>query len=161
MLKFSKGTKIFFIIYTVVMLLILPSLISITKVEGESMLPTLKTGQFLIVDKIASKDIKRNDIVIATSLLSFNHQVVKRVIGLPGDKFQIKDKKVYINEVCLDEPNIIWTKESESDLVLQETITIPKDHYFIMGDNRDNSYDSRRGGVVSMENILGKVLFVK
>jgi signal peptidase I len=119
-------------------------------------------------DKIWGKDIvpKRGDVVIFSFPLDKSVDFVKRVVGLPGEKIAIKDKKVFINgrELILGhekyaDPNIINNGESAVRDNMQE-ITVPKGMVFVMGDNRDNSFDSRFWGPLSIQNIKGKALIL-
>jgi signal peptidase I len=119
-------------------------------------------------DKIWGKDIvpKRGDVVIFSFPLDKSVDFVKRVVGLPGEKVAIKDKKVLINgsELILGhekyaDPNIINGGESAVRDNMQE-ITVPKGMVFVMGDNRDNSFDSRFWGPLSIQNIKGKALIL-
>jgi signal peptidase I len=119
-------------------------------------------------DKIWGKDIvpKRGDVVIFSFPLDKSVDFVKRVVGLPGEKVAIKDKKVFINgsELTLGhekyaDPNIINWGESAVRDNMQE-ITVPKGMVFVMGDNRDNSFDSRFWGPLSIQNIKGKALIL-
>ncbi len=119
-------------------------------------------------DKIWGKDIvpKRGDVVIFSFPLDKSVDFVKRVVGLPGEKVAVKDKKVFVNgkELILGhekyaDPNIINGGESAVRDNMQE-ITIPKGMVFVMGDNRDNSFDSRFWGPLSIQNIKGKALIL-
>ena len=119
-------------------------------------------------DKIWGKGIvpKRGDVVIFSFPLDKSVDFVKRVVGLPGEKVAIKDKKVFINgqELVLGhekyaDPNIIREGESAVRDNMPE-ITIPPGMVFVMGDNRDNSFDGRFWGPLSIQNIKGKVLIL-
>ena len=130
----------------------------ITMVEGSSMYPTLNSGDNLITSKISYKlsEPERGDIIVLEAPDSPGDDYIKRIIGLPDDHLQIQDGKVYINGKLLDEPylNGIPT-EGDEDLV------IPSGYYFVMGDNRDESRDSRadKVGVISRNSIVGKSVF--
>jgi signal peptidase I len=119
-------------------------------------------------DKIWGKDIvpKRGDVVIFSFPLDKSVDFVKRVVGLPGEKIAIKDKRVFINgsELVLghekySDPNIINVGESALRDNMKETI-VPPGMVFVMGDNRDNSFDSRFWGPLSIQNIKGKALLL-
>ena len=160
-MKKTKRLKIFwevilFIIYTLTCFFIIPKIFCMTKIQGSSMYPTLKHNQIVIVSK-KKFDIKRKDIIITFSLKNSGDQIVKRVIGLPNEKLQIKNKKIYINDKLIDEPYVTWITEDEMDTKFEDPIIIPDDCYFVLGDNRDASYDSRQGGYVNKKDILGKV----
>ena len=133
---------------------------SVTMVVGNSMNPTLENGEVLILDKIKYRisDIKRGDIV------SIQHGdskfYIKRIIGLPGENIKIKNNLLYINNVGYQEPylqeNLIYSDFELSSLGYQ---IIPEGMYFVLGDNRVDSADSRSKnfGLVSEEKIVGKI----
>ncbi len=140
-------------------------------IPSGSMLPTLQINDRLIIDKISYRftDPVRGDIVVfnPTAQLEkeldddgkkkFNEAFIKRVIGLPGDRIDVKSGKVYINgkvlsEKYLDEaPHYNW-----SSTALTPDGIVPKGHYLVLGDNRNNSYDSHYWGFVPKDKIVGK-----
>ena len=160
MIKFAKSKSYYLVLCALVIITLLLQFFNVTTVVGTSMYPTLENNRKIIVSKYY-KNINRGDIVIASSLKDKKYQIVKRIIGLPGDKIQIENKKVYINDELLKENYIQWNFTTKGDLNLNIPIIVPQNHYFVLGDNRDVSYDSRLGGAVPKENIIGKVLFVK
>ena len=120
------------------------------RVDGDSMNPTLKNGQILILNKM-DKEFDRMDIVVFDYK---GERLIKRVIGLPGEKVEIKDNKLYINgEEVNDYSDNVKTKDYKLN------VTIPEGYYFVLGDNRSNSADSRIIGLISNEEIKGSVLF--
>jgi signal peptidase I len=151
------------------------------KVEGSSMLPSLKDGQYIIVNKLAYAQFdlgifdflpffdagtnsthhlfggpKRGDVVVFQSPTDPDRDFIKRIIGLPGDKVEIRDGVVYVN----DEP----LTESYTQGVTNCPCgpwEVPEDHYFVLGDHRSNSSDSRAStvGMVPEGKIIGKTLF--
>jgi signal peptidase I len=123
-------------------------------VDGNSMLPGLENGQRLIVVKAAYRfgDPQRGDIIIIHPPVAPERQWVKRVIGLPGDTILVKNAKVFVNGVPLNEPYINAPPE-----YIYGPVTVPANNYFVMGDNRNNSSDSHTGWTVSRENIVGEV----
>lgn len=129
-----------------------------TQVSGESMETTLSDGDHLIVDKISYRfrDPERYDIVVFPYRLEENTYYIKRIIGLPGETVQIVDGYVYINGVQLDEHygNEIMEKPG----IAAEPVTLGEDEYFVLGDNRNNSQDSRTAsvGVIHRDEILGR-----
>ena len=130
-------------------------------IPSGSMLPTLQINDRLIIDKISYdfSNPKRGDIVVfnPTKTLereNFHEAFIKRVIGLPGEKVEVKNSKVYVNNIPLKEnyleapPNYKWG-----------SIVVPQDSYLVLGDNRNNSYDSHYWGFVPRQNIIGKAMF--
>lgn len=151
--EFIKDS-IWHIITFVLVFLFVIYVISFSQIIGPSMKDTLNNGDIVLVSKLNYKftDPKRNDII------AFNMKglkfAVKRVIGVPNDKVSIKNNKVYINDKLLDEPYIISsTNSSDKDYGI-----LGKDEYFVLGDNREDSADSRRFGFVKKSDIIGKVV---
>lgn len=153
------------IIFTVI--LIRSFLFSPIKVNGTSMVNTLHDGDTMILNKISYKfsNLKRFNIVV---IKTENSYLIKRIIGLPGEKikYEIKDNKgvLYINgkkinEEFIDEETKVKTCDINSDLC-KDGILIPKDRYFVMGDNRGDSIDSRIIGVVDIKNVTGTTRLV-
>ncbi|MDF1514326.1 MAG: signal peptidase I [Anaerolineae bacterium] len=126
------------------------------EVQSISMEPTLHEGQFLIVSKMAYwlRSPKRGDIVV---LDPPNGQgsipYIKRIIGLPNEHVEIKDGRVWINGVALNEPYISGPPMYREDMVLGEN------QYLVLGDNRNNSSDSHIWGTLPQDNIIGKTVF--
>lgn len=129
-----------------------------TYVNGDSMNVTLQDGDNLIVDKISYrfKEPERYDIIV----FPYKHQedtyYIKRIIGLPGETVQVKDGMVYIDGEVLEES---YGKETmNSSGVAGEPIVLEEDEYFVLGDNRNNSSDSRDPGVgnVKKDDIVGR-----
>lgn len=129
-----------------------------TQVSGSSMETTLSDGDQLIVDKISYRfrDPKRYDIVVFPYQYEENTYYIKRIIGLPGETVQIIDGYVYINGNQLDEQ---YGNEVMKDAgMAAEPITLGEDEYFVLGDNRNNSQDSRAEnvGLIHREDLLGR-----
>lgn len=129
-------------------------------IPSGSMLPTLEINDRLIVDKLGYhfKDPKRGDIVVfkPTAKLeeeNFKDAFIKRVIGLPGDKVKVKAGVVYVNDIPLEEQYI----EEEPDYEYGP-VTVPENEYLVLGDNRNNSYDSHYWGFVPREHIIGQAV---
>ena len=134
------------------------------KVPAGSMLPTIQVGDHILVDKIApEKGIKRGEIIVFAFPEDERKDFIKRVIGLSGDKIEIKDKEIYINGEKIIENYVIHkdphikSKEYEprDNMGL---ITVPSDSLFVLGDNRDQSYDSRYWGFVKTDKVKGKAI---
>lgn len=128
----------------------------IAAVEGASMNPTLKDGNWLAVKSIAT-DIKRGDIVIITQPNALNEPLVKRVVAVGGDTVDINfsEGTVSINGEVIYEPFIAEPTQRQFDIAFP--ITVPEGCYFVMGDNRNNSIDSRSNivGFIKYGYILG------
>jgi len=123
-------------------------------VDGPSMEPNLYTNQWILVNKLAYKvgDPARGDIVVFNSPASTGEQVlIKRIIGLPGERVKVEAGKVYINGKLLDESSYLSVSTT-----MTGTWTLGEDKYFMMGDNRPQSSDSRRFGQVDRSRIIGK-----
>jgi signal peptidase I len=134
------------------------------KVEGTSMLPRLHDGERIFVNKLIYYDeyrfmprIERGDIVVFWYPDDPSKSYIKRVIGLPGDKVEIHQGRVRVNERDLDEPYL--DPELNSQRPSQPPVYVRPNYYFVMGDNRNNSYDSRNWGLVPKKYIYGKALF--
>ena len=146
-----------------------------------SMIPKLLVGDFLLVNKMAyvrpsfplegallpQKQIKRKDIVVFKWPKDLTKDFVKRVIGLEGDKVEIRAKQLYVNDQPIDEPYKIhkddkaYSKDDvyNYDLAIRDNygpVVVPEGHLFVMGDNRDDSADSLTWGFVPLDNIKGK-----
>ena len=152
------GWILFIVIGVAVSYLVVTFVGQRTQVSGESMETTLSDGDHLIVDKITYRfrDPKRYDIVVFPYRYEENTYYIKRIIGLPGETVQIVDGYVYINGVQLDEHygNALIKDPGQA----AQPITLGEDEYFVMGDNRNNSQDSRSAnvGVVHRDELLGR-----
>lgn len=133
------------------------------EVIGNSMHPTYKNGEYLMANKITYRvsDPKRGDVIIFK--YSDTQDFIKRVIGLPGDTVMLKDGHIYINNEILDESGYlsdsIYTN-GENFLKEGESTVVPEGEYFVCGDNRSHSSDSREFGSIKKENIKGKAWIV-
>ena len=157
------STVIYLIILCAAVYLILHYVGQRTVVRGDSMDRTLSDGQNLIMDKISYRfhDPERYDIVIFPGPEEYGEHpyYIKRIIGMPGEKVQIKDGKVYINDKELKSDVYGITDSIDEAGIVQEPLTLGSDEYFCLGDNRPVSYDSRyeEVGPVHRSEIIGKV----
>lgn len=149
------------------------------KIPSGSMLPTLQIGDHLLVNKfiygvripftgtvlVPIKDPKHGDIIVFRFPRDRSIDYIKRVVGIPGDKVEIRDKELFINDRQIDAPYAHFT----STTVLPASVSpkdnlgpfvLPAGNYFVMGDNRDNSSDSRFWGFVEQTDILGKAMII-
>ncbi|MDP8921619.1 MAG: signal peptidase I [Chloroflexota bacterium] len=164
------------VLLTIVIFLAVRSVVQNFRVEGASMDPTLRTGQYLLINKVlyaradgtplewAVQDRtpndapnfvfggpERGDIIVFRAPGQSDKDFIKRVIGLPGESVRIEDGRVFINGKPLDEPYI--THRATYDL---DQKVVPPGSYFVLGDNRPNSSDSHLGWFVPANNIIGK-----
>ena len=134
------------------------------EITGDSMYPTLKDNQRIIVEKVSYKSgvPKRGEIVVFRSFDNANVFLIKRVIAIPGDTFKMIGGKVYVNGSPLAENYLSQGAETESadDLMPYAVSPLPEKYYLVLGDNRAESYDSRAFGLAPLENFLGKAFIV-
>jgi signal peptidase I len=131
------------------------SLVGRYRIDGSSMNPTLRDSEYLIINNITYylDDPQQGDVIV------FRHprnelNLIKRVIALPGDRVEVKDGTVWVNNTALNEPYISAPPNYSGSW------DVPEDSYFVMGDNRNNSSDSHSWGFLPEENILGKALLI-
>ncbi len=173
------------VVCTVIALFVTTYVVHPMSVPTPSMEPTILVGDRVLVDKftirngyvsglplVPSYTVQRQDIVVCKAPREPEILLVKRVVGIPGDTLEIRDKTVYINAQPLDEPykqhsdSNVYPEESSNPLFGSmkrdnyKTITIPPDSYFVMGDNRDDSLDSRYWGFLPKDHIVGRPLII-
>jgi len=188
----------------VIAIFVITFIVQAFQIPSESMENTLLVGDYLLVNKLCYggkgwgdhlmpyQRIARGDIVVFHYPVDTAQHFVKRVIGVPGDKLRLVNKKVFVNGRSLDEPYVHFLEPSNSmlrdpssmfrdnfprvdipayglegkwwlqmkKLVEDGELIIPEGHYFVMGDNRDDSQDSRYWGFVPQENIIGRPLLI-
>jgi signal peptidase I len=128
------------------------------KVEGTSMMPNLSDQERIFINKFVYhwEAVERGDVVVFKYPRDPSKSYIKRVIGLPGDKVQIDEGRVYVNGVLLDET---YVPVQYTDERSYEKITVPAHSYFVLGDHRNLSNDSRDFGPVHEGYIYGKAVF--
>ncbi len=134
-------------------------------IPSGSMLPTLQIGDYVLVNKFLYyfRPIHRQDIIVFKYPKNEAEDFIKRVIGLPGETLEIRGRQVLINGRALDEPYASYTASSALKPVTEAPlgpIQIPKGKLFVMGDNRDNSLDSRFWGLLDESKVRGKALLI-
>lgn len=154
----------FFLIFTAVLIaaVLVFSVGMRTSMIGVSMEPGLYNGQEILINHFIYKLVspKRGDVIVFLPNGNQNtHYYVKRVVALPGETVQIRDEKLYINGVMAEEDES-YDKMADAGIAENE-ITLASDEYFVLGDNRNNSEDSRSGniGPIKRDNITGKAWF--
>ena len=142
-----------YIIVVILVVIIRTFLVTPARVDGKSMEPTLSNNNLLLLNKLNYRlnDIKRFDVVV---LKYHKEKLIKRIIGLPGEYVEYKDNNLYINGELVYE-NFNHKKTSDFKLEAIGYLKIPGDKYFVVGDNRDNSVDSRMIGLIDKKDILG------
>ena len=151
----KDSVKFILIVFTLMFLMVY--VVSITQVVGNSMSPTLENGEVLILNKAKYRlsEVKRGDIIAFT--YEDTKYLIKRVIGLPGDYVSIKDNKVYINGKYYVEDYLKNVDTPNFELTELGYTKVPENMYFVLGDNRDNSLDSRKIGLVNKSDIIGEI----
>ena len=126
------------------------------RVDGFSMRPTLDDGEFVLVSKLNYKlsNVQRGDIIVFHYPMDPEQELIKRVIGLPGDRIEVDKGIVYVNGQALEEPYIAAPPAYSSQW------NVPEDRLFVLGDNRNDSSDSHSWGFLPFENVVGKAVLI-
>ncbi|MEO7909991.1 MAG: signal peptidase I [Roseiflexaceae bacterium] len=172
-------------IFILLVFLIVRGVIQNFKIEGQSMEPSMHTGQYILVNKIVyfhfdmnaplrllpgNGDLsarvvypfhmpRRGEVVVFEYPRDLSKDYIKRVIGMPGDTVMIKDGQVFVNNVLLDEPylqGVQTTCRGDDPCNQGQSVPVPLGSVFVMGDNRNNSSDSREWGELPLDGIIGK-----
>lgn len=157
---------IFDVVKTVVVVLVLAFVIRTFLfqpfvVDGHSMDPNFYDQEYLLVNKLTYRigNPERGDVIVFDAPNTEDVQYIKRIIGLPGENVKIMNKKIYIDGKVLDEEYIDYASSltliKNSDNATLD-VTLSDDEYFVLGDNREHSSDSREWGTLPEENIIGK-----
>lgn len=128
------------------------------KVEGTSMMPWLRDQERIFVNKFVYRfeDIRRGDVVVFRFPLDPSKSYIKRVAGLPGDEVEIIRGELHVNGEQVDEP---YLREEYRDASTYSRTQVPDGHYYVLGDHRNTSNDSRTWGTVPRDYIVGKAVF--
>jgi signal peptidase I len=168
------------VIAVVLALFIRTFVVQAFKIPTGSMEPNLLIGDHLLVNKfifgpapmplertvLPVKNLHRGDIIVFKHPKDPERDLIKRLVGLPGETLELRQKQVYINGMKLDEPYAHFMDEPSAlsidgdPRVRYGPVTVPAGQFFVMGDNRDNSEDSRYWGFLPRENIKGKALII-
>jgi signal peptidase I len=144
------------ILLAVILFFVINALTGRYQVHGQSMVPSLYEGQYLIASKVAYwlHEPERGDIIVLDPPNnSGNIPYIKRVIGLAGDVVEVREQRVWVNGVALNEPYINVSPNYSGNWI------VDKNTVFVMGDNRNDSSDSHTWGLLPYHNILGKAFF--
>ncbi|MFH1184955.1 MAG: signal peptidase I [Chloroflexota bacterium] len=144
------------VVLAFVLFLIINAVSARVRVDGLSMLPTLKDGEFVLVNRLAYRlgEPTRGDIVVFRSTTQLDLDLIKRVVGIPGDQLLIADGRVIVNGVALNEPYINARPRYSGDW------TVPQAYLFVLGDNRNDSSDSHAWGLLPIQNVIGKAVLI-
>jgi len=134
------------------------------KIKGASMEPNFPDGEYLLTDKITYrfKEPTRGDVVVFKAPGANGEEFIKRIIGLPNETIKIENGKVFINEKLLVEEYLASSLTTQAGVFIQKQgkIIVPTDHFFVLGDNRPSSSDSRTWGFISKSDITGRAWFI-
>ncbi len=144
------------LILAVILFFIINTASARIKVDGSSMEPTLHNGEFILVSKVNYKfgEPRRGDVIVFDFPRNITQEYIKRVIGLPGEHIHVADGKIYVNDQLLSEAYINDAPRYQGDW------DVPEDTLFVLGDNRNNSSDSHNWGMVPLDNVVGKAIFI-
>ena len=145
---FASATAIFIVIFV----------IQPVKVEGTSMQPRLADQERIFVNRFIYRfaDIRRQDVVVFWYPMDRSKSFIKRILAVPGDEVEIRSGSVYVNGAKVDEP---YLRPEFRDRGSFQKANVPPGQYFVLGDHRNSSNDSRNWGFVSRELIYGKAIF--
>lgn len=143
------------ILLSAALFLVINALTARVRVDGYSMLPTLENGNFVLVNRLAYRmgEPQRGDIIVFHFDMT-RQDLIKRVVGLPGDEIRIENGVVYVNGTALAEPYIAAVPTYNG------TWRVPSGNFFVLGDNRNDSSDSHSWGMLPSDKVIGKAILV-
>jgi signal peptidase I len=136
------------------------------RIPSGSMIPTLLVGDQILVDKMAYhfRKPKRGDVIVFKFPGDESRDFIKRIIGLPGEKLEVRDRRVLINDKPLDDGAYAFHEIFDTFRIPPRDdfgpVTVPDKRYFVMGDNRENSQDSRFWGYLDQDKIVGRAFII-
>ena len=144
------------IVLAVVLFFAINAVSARVRVDGFSMIPTLQDGEYVLVNRLAYNNAlpDRGDIIVFSSPQSTDLDLIKRVIGLPGDTVNISGGVVQVNGQTLNEPYIAAAP------IYNGNWSVPEGNLFVLGDNRNDSSDSHAWGLLPIENVIGKAILI-
>lgn len=130
-------------------------------IDGQSMEPNFHQNEYLLVDKLSYRlaEPRRGDVIVFIPPEEPTKNYIKRIIGLPGDHVEIQGGEIFVNDIKINEP-YIKDKLTISSVVAEYDIKLKSGSYFVLGDNRNNSKDSRSIGPIPEKNIIGRTFIV-
>src|SRR4030042_3418389 len=145
------------VVIAVVIFFALQMLVGAFKVYGTSSYPNIQPGDYVLLDKWSYRfrDPQRGEMIILRSPDNSSADLIKRVIGLPGETVEVRDSWVYINDKPLQEG---YTREKPRYTYPRQTV--PENSYFVLGDNRNVAVDSHSGWFLARENVMGKAWLI-
>jgi signal peptidase I len=158
----AAGTILWGVVAVSLALLLRATVAQSYHVPSPSMENTLLVGDHMIVEKLTPVfgTIERGDVLVfANPIDSHGFDLVKRVVGLPGEEVRVVDGTVYIDGARLDEPYAVYDPRLPARRYYGPA-RIPTKHYFMMGDNRDHSFDSRGWGFVAEDDVIGRAVII-
>ena len=131
-------------------------------VEGSSMEPNFHDRQYIVIDKASYRfrQPSRGEVIVFHPPTELSQNYIKRIIGLPGEIIEIRDGDVFVNNIRLNEAYLGDSNHTTNEGNQKEPVTLGPDEYFVMGDNRSHSSDSREWGVLSKSYIEGRTWFI-
>lgn len=151
------------VVVLAVLVMVYLFLVSPQEISGASMEPNFHNGEYILTNKVLTKfrDPERGDVVVFKSPRNKEVDYIKRIIGLPGDTVKLENNTFFVNGQKMDEPYLAPDVVVFGGSFLQEgsEIIVPPGQYFVVGDNRPHSSDSREFGPVPMEDFIGTVFF--
>jgi signal peptidase I len=141
---------------TAIIFLVVNTVTGRFRIEGSSMEPNLHDGEYVIIDRVSYvlHSPERGDVIVFTPPVG-DKDYIKRIIGLPGDTVEVRNSQVIVNGITLSEPYL-----NASTNYVMSPQTIAPGHYFVLGDNRNNSSDSHAFGAIVQSAIVGRAWFV-
>lgn len=131
------------------------------QVKGQSMFPKFHDGEYILTNKVSYRihDPERGDVVVFKSPNNAEVDFIKRIVGIPGERVKIMSGRVFVNGMELDESNYLpsdYVTNSGAFARESQEVVVPESQYFVLGDNRSHSSDSREWGFVQIDDIVGK-----
>lgn len=166
--------KIYYLLFDLIQTLVIAGAIFVViyaflfrpyQVNGHSMDPTFENGEYVLTNLISMRfdPLKRGEIIVFVAPPDKEKDYIKRVIGIPGDRIKLERGNVYLNGEMIDQSSFLSSDvKTNGGMFLGEgdEVVVPDDQYFVMGDNREFSSDSREWGFVPVKSVIGRSFFV-